>query len=191
MASCPRAVLLIKMNPERSLPKNELRRAGELPIPPINFSATVEMIKAMGEGQWRIPSIEDIKSGDCLSLQPWTNLEEVAREAANFCKLAKIGITRFIRPTTPEITKEFTNQLLELGVWDFTRKALEAVDPKKVEKMKELLNCAERSFNHLLEEGEMEPGDPEKAKELFDALGNYAVSVTGKKYERKETPFTC
>lgn len=156
----------------------------DLPVPRLSILSSAEMIELMGEGQWRIPTPEDVEKEACSSLHSWTDFEGIIEEWVNFCNLALEGSDIVRRAYT---SGKIIIDTKAIGAWDYARKMLGSKKREEwnfgkggpkldFERRERLIEGAGRAFASLLDEDvKMRPWDTHKARKLVSTFEDRAM----------------
>lgn len=151
--------------------KAELQNGG-LPVPHLPILDTAEMIDAMGEGEWRALSPEEIKGRICFSIPPRPDFRETIEPWIEFCNDVIEG-RRIIRSLMRR--GELKLNFVALGAFNYAMRFLGG----NVEERTKQIEAAKRAFSALLGRKEMRgmrPEDPNEARKLVSTFENLVLA---------------
>lgn len=170
------AVLLLKMTVEtlrdiKIIPDMEPENEG-FPKPLLQVFHSEEMIEAMGEGQWRLPTQEDVKKDVYFSITPSTDFRGLIQEWVTFCDLVMQG-QEMMCPPEGEASMW---SISAIGAWAHAKEVLGG----EIGERKKLISGAGRAFGALLDKGvKMKPGDTHKARKLVEIFKEWKLVQAG------------
>jgi len=139
-----------------------------LPQPSLPIVNTAKLIEMIGE-EWKMPTYEEIKRNEDFPVSLSTSPGRLISQWMKFFDLVEKG-NKIVEDTVGEGVVEVDLSALE--AWKYAREVLGG----KFEQRKEMVAAAKRAFQVLLGVAlEMEPGDPEQARELVRIFEEHLV----------------